>query len=263
MRRKKLTKFLKGTGIVLLVAGGIAGCTFLFSTAYDIGVRTATYSPHNSSAKPTSSAGAKSSSSFVSSKAVVKHEKTEPHINELVLVGPDHPTPSWYKVKLSKSFGFYMDASVVKPFAQMRTDASKDGVSIWISSAYRSNDRQSVLFQQEIEQYAKTCPTYADAVSAAEKSVAKPGCSEHATGLALDLNGVKNSFGSTAAYHWLEQHAQAYGFIIRYPKEKQDITKIKFEPWHFRYVGVENAKAMKKSGMCLEEYVKSEEESDR
>ena len=250
--------------LTALVFGGIAAATFLFSAAYDAGVLSA--AAERNSQPPVSSRGspapAKSSSaasaarapaSSASGTAVEAASGLREH--DLVLVNADNPIPFWYKPSLTEAFGIQMDRSVLQPYTDMRTDASKDGVTLWISSAYRSSELQSSLFQREVEEYAKTCPTYSEAVEAAAKSVAKPGCSEHATGLALDLNGVKDDFDKTAAFRWLGSHAQDYGFVLRYEKDKQSVTGIRYEPWHYRYVGVENAKAMKQAGLCLEEYV--------
>ena len=87
-----------------------------------------------------------------------------------------------------------------------------------------------------------------------------PGTSEHQTGLALDITDryyeMKDaSLANTALFQWMSAHCHEYGFIVRYPEDKQDITKIIYEPWHWRYVGVDAAKEMKASGQCLEEYL--------
>ena len=82
-----------------------------------------------------------------------------------------------------------------------------------------------------------------------------PGTSEHNAGLAMDICSLEQSFDKTAEFRWLNEHAADYGFILRYTEEKQDVTKKIYEPWHWRYVGVENAKAIKASGKCLEEYL--------
>ena len=175
----------------------------------------------------------------------------------LVLVNPAEKLPDWYRPNLVDFSGIEMDASVEAPYIAMRDAAAKDGISLWISSAYRSDERQNKLFEQEVELYQKTYPARSVAEAFAERSVARPGCSEHATGLALDLNGVRDDFDQTPAFRWLDAHAQQYGFILRYPKDKQEITRIKYEPWHYRYVGATNAVAMKISGQCLEEYLQS------
>ena len=174
---------------------------------------------------------------------------------ELVLVNFDNKMPDGFKQKIVKKSDIYMDERIIEPFNKMQKDASKENLNIWISSGYRSMERQKVLYEKEIEAFSNTGLNHSDAVSKASKSVARPGYSEHNTGLALDLDGVLDSFNQTKEYEWLQLHAQDYGFVLRYPKDKQDITKIKFEPWHYRYVGVEHAKKMKELNMCLEEYV--------
>ena len=86
-------------------------------------------------------------------------------------------------------------------------------------------------------------------------TIQKPGHSEHHTGLAVDFNNVARDFENTDAYAWLMENAEKYGFVERYPEDKEEITGIDYECWHFRYVGRDNAAAMNELGMCLEEYV--------
>ena len=87
--------------------------------------------------------------------------------------------------------------------------------------------------------------------------VARPGTSEHHTGLAIDFNGVKDDFYKTKEYSWLMSNAANYGFILRYPQNKTDVTNVIYEPWHFRYVGKVHAQKVVQSGLCLEEYIDS------
>jgi D-alanyl-D-alanine carboxypeptidase len=262
--------FLHAVAYVLLIVGGIFVCTFLLSAAYDAGVRSAQLAALSSAAVQRISASQAASQTYAPSTAdssqissAVATAAQNPQNRCLVLVGPGNPFPSWYQPELTEIFGIKVDKAVVQPFAEMRTDASKDGIALWISSGYRSDLEQSTLFQREVEQYAKTSPTYSEAVAAAERSVAKPGFSEHATGLALDLNGVEDDFDTTPAFRWLQKHAHEYGFILRYPKDKESVTNIKYEPWHYRYVGTEAAAAMKKSGQCLEEYLAGKTSTSR
>jgi outer membrane receptor for Fe3+-dicitrate len=107
----------------------------------------------------------------------------------------------------------------------------------------------------KINYYLKQGYNRPEAEKLARKVVAAPGTSEHNLGIAVDFNGVKDDFYKTEEYKWLTEHADEYGFILRYTKEKQNITKKIYEPWHFRYVGKEHAKAMKRMGLCLEEYI--------
>lgn len=196
--------------------------------------------------------GASSGSSAASSQAGDSAQLSD---WKLVLVNYANKMPDHFDSKVVAVFGMQMDSRVVQPYTEMLAAAKKDGISLWISSAYRSPEKQQELFEQEIKNYSKGGVSEVEAIAKAEQSVARPGYSEHNTGLALDLNGVKENFGGTPASNWLEEHAPDYGFILRFPRDKQEITKIKYEAWHYRYVGVENAKKMKEMNLCLEEYV--------
>ena len=96
-----------------------------------------------------------------------------------------------------------------------------------------------------------------EALKGAATEVARPGTSEHNLGLAVDFNSVEQNFENTEAFNWLNKHCTEYGFILRYSASTQDITGVIYEPWHYRYVGKENAKKIMKSGLTLEEYVKA------
>ena len=102
-----------------------------------------------------------------------------------------------------------------------------------------------------------------DAELLASKWVNKSETSEHNLGLAVDFNNVKRDFENTKEFAWLVENAEDYGFILRYKKEKRDITKVNYEPWHWRYVGVEHAKEINKLDMCLEEYIEYIKEKDK
>lgn len=173
----------------------------------------------------------------------------------LILVNSDHKLPDGYQPDLVSMYGVQIDRRAAEAYKKMDAAAASDGISIWISSAYRSSEKQGKLFHKEVASASDSCSSPQEAEAFAEKSVARPGYSEHSTGLAMDLNGVRDDFDTTPAFHWLGEHAQKYGFVLRYPKDKQEITKIKYEPWHYRYVGVKNAEAMKKNNLCLEEYL--------
>jgi len=99
-----------------------------------------------------------------------------------------------------------------------------------------------------------------DAYNLTKREIAIPGTSEHSTGLAVDIvvlshQTLDEDFEKTEGFKWLSENAQKYGFILRYPKNKEEITGIKYEPWHYRYVGEENAKKINEQGICLEEYL--------
>ena len=130
-------------------------------------------------------------------------------------------------------------------FSRMQSAAARDGLSLWISSGYRSYSYQSYLYNSYVAR---------DGKAAADRYSARPGHSEHQTGLAIDVNNPSSSFDNTAEARWLAKNCANYGFILRYPKGKESITGYKYESWHVRYVGVDLAKKITASGLTLEEY---------
>ena len=148
------------------------------------------------------------------------------------------------------------DARAIKYLKQMMNDMGKDGITnIWVQSAYRSVERQKELYNNSIQKYLKQGKTQEEAVKLTDEYINKPGASDHNLGLAVDFNNVDNNFEDLDGFKWLKENAENYGFILRYPKHKEDITKISYESWHWRYVGEEHAKKMNELDMCLEEYI--------
>lgn len=128
---------------------------------------------------------------------------------------------------------------------------------VTVTSAYRSYAKQQYLFDNKVNNVLSSYATREEAEAAAAKVVARPGTSEHQSGMTCDMHNMSSaqqSFGKTDEAKWLAENAYKFGFILRYPEDKQDITKIIYEPWHFRYVGRYHATQMKELGMCLEEY---------
>ena len=128
-------------------------------------------------------------------------------------------------------------------FESMQNAAAAEGLTLKESSGFRSYEQQRQLYENYLAQ-DPNADTYS----------ARPGHSEHQSGLAIDLNDVSDAFGDTPEGKWVNAHCAEYGFIIRYPKEKEAQTGYMYEPWHIRYVGVEMAKKITDSGLCLEEY---------
>ena len=148
------------------------------------------------------------------------------------------------------------DARAIEYLTQMMNDMRKDGVTnIWIQSAYRSVKRQKELYDNSVKKYLGEGKTQEEAEKLTDEYINKPGSSDHNLGLAIDFNYVDNKFEDLKGFKWLQEHAEEYGFILRYPKDKEDITKISYESWHWRYVGEEHAKKMNELNMCLEEYI--------
>lgn len=167
----------------------------------------------------------------------------------LILVNEQFPLPTDFSVVLANVTGGRVDSRIEETLLSMIADAKADGVSLRICSSYRSVSYQKRLY--EAQQTKAGIPVY--------DYVQPPGASEHHTGLAIDLltagvSSLTPAFAKTAAYQWLCEHADQYGFIERYPQGKQGITGIEWEPWHFRYVGAASAQYIKAFGLCLEEY---------
>ena len=179
----------------------------------------------------------------------------------LTLVNYKNKIPDDWKVNLiSLNDQQSIDQRAYQELKNMLNDAKKQGLDIIICSSYRTYDRQKELFVNKIKEYLKAGYGYNEAQEAASMWVAKPNMSEHQLGLAVDLVSKKNqrlddSQERTAEQQWLIKNCWQYGFILRYPANKSDLTKVGYEPWHYRYVGKEHAKKIVEQGMCLEEYL--------
>ncbi|MBE6563232.1 MAG: D-alanyl-D-alanine carboxypeptidase [Ruminococcaceae bacterium] len=139
-----------------------------------------------------------------------------------------------------------VDGTAYAALMQMFEAAKAEGVGYWIASGFRSYDRQNRIYNNYVAQ---------DGKAAADRYSARPGHSEHQTGLAFDLNYLTQAFGQSREGLWLAENCHKYGFIIRYPEGKEHITGYMYEPWHVRYIGVDMATAVYESGLCLEEYL--------
>lgn len=179
----------------------------------------------------------------------------------LTLVNRDHPMEEGYVPDLTElEPGYSVDSRIADAAREMLADAEKEGLHIIVCSAYRSVERQEQVFNSSMQDRLNQGMNYWDAYKDTSLSVADPGTSEHAMGLALDL--ISNQYTEldkrqeeTAEAKWLAANCHKYGFILRYPPEKTDITGIIYEPWHYRYVGVEDATRIKELDLTLEEYL--------
>ena len=175
----------------------------------------------------------------------------------LILLNDDNPIPKGKEQpELSYYGGVKVHPGILPDLKNMVESAKKDGIILWISSCYRSIEKQTNLHNNKINYYLKKGYGRKEAETLARRVVAAPGTSEHNLGLAVDFNGVLDDFYKTKEYEWLIKNSTKYGFILRYQKEKQNITNKIYEPWHFRYIGKDHAEKLKKLNMCFEEYVK-------
>jgi D-alanyl-D-alanine carboxypeptidase len=133
--------------------------------------------------------------------------------------------------------------------------AKADGVYLTPCSGYRTYETQERNYKNKISYYQGMGYSEEEAAVKAATIIMPPGSSEHNLGYAMDIVCVEEWFEDTDEFQWLMENAADYGFILRYPEDKQDVTKVTYEPWHWRYVGVDAAKEMKASGQVLEEYL--------
>ena len=186
-------------------------------------------------------------------------EKTKKEITDwrLTLANYENLLPEDFTVEVANIDDTrQFDARAIGELNDMMNAMKKAGITnIWIQSAYRSVTRQKELYDNSIQKYLKQGKTQEEAEQLTNEYINKPGSSDHNLGLAVDFNYVDNKFEKLDGFKWLQENAEDYGFVLRYPKDKEDITKIAYESWHWRYVGVEHAKKMNELNMCLEEYV--------
>ena len=215
--------------------------------------------------KSRSNAAASESSSTVSAEAKSKAQKASASSSETISEAEESVPESKHKIEQSNGMTFVDDILIVNKtyslpedydpgvsqvalnaFNEMAEAASADGISLWINSGYRSYQEQEELYNG----YASERGT-----EAADEVSSRPGHSEHQTGLAFDVNDTSFSFENSPEADWLNAHCAEYGFIIRFPKEKEKYTGYTYEPWHIRYLGTKLAKEITDSGLSLEEYL--------
>lgn len=160
------------------------------------------------------------------------------YINGIMLVNKTHSIPANYAPGLQ--------SIAYNAFLDLRRAAASAGFDIQLLSGFRSYETQNKLYNNYVATYGQ---------AEADTFSAKPGTSEHQTGLAMDVGWIDDSYGDTPSGKWLAENCYKYGFIIRYPKNKESITGYKYEPWHIRYLGSDIAKKVYDSGLCLEEYL--------
>lgn len=179
---------------------------------------------------------------------------------KIMLINKQHPIPEDYEFTLATIKGsMKCDERIIPELQQMMQEAKKDGVTLVIRSPYRDYERQIYLFNRKVKGYMKKKMSYLESYRTTAQAVTIPGASEHQAGLALDITSdsystLTQGFAETQAGQWLAEHSYEFGFILRYPEGKEDITGISFEPWHFRYVGKAAAKYMYDHDLTLEEF---------
>lgn len=220
---------------------------------------------------------AASSNTVQQQEAPVTHSETEseqelraacPDLSawNMVLVNKSTPVPEDYQLNLTtvdisaSDDEVQFDARAADALKQMMDAGNAAGMDLCIVSTYRTIEYQEELYNRKIQQYRNQGKNEEDAVAVASTIVTPPGCSEHNIGLAADIVGqgydtLDSGFEDTDAGKWLAAHCAEYGFILRYPEDKSEITDIIYEPWHFRYVGRDAASYITEHNLCLEEFI--------
>lgn len=179
----------------------------------------------------------------------------------LLLVNPDTPLPENYEINVKQlNNGQAVDERCYDDLQSMMNDCRAAGLNPVICSSYRTREKQQMLFDNQVEKWRNNGYSENEAIAQAGKLVAVPGTSEHQLGLALDIVDISYQLleeeqENTPVQKWLMENSWKYGFILRYPKDKTGITKISYEPWHYRYVGKKAAKEIFDAKICLEEYL--------
>lgn len=179
---------------------------------------------------------------------------------KLILINKQHSIPENYEFPLGTIKGsMQCDERILEDLLAMMQAAKEDGIDLVICSPYRDYSRQTYLFEKKITRYMNAGMSYMDAYKTASVTVTSPNASEHRIGLAIDFysstyTSLDAGFAETKAGKWLKENSYEYGFILRYPQGKEFITGIEYEPWHFRYVGVEAATVITQKGITLEEF---------
>lgn len=195
--------------------------------------------PASQPVSTTSSNSSQTVTTTVTTSAVpVKNDSGVTYIQGILIANKTYGLPEDYNPGL--------DSEAESAFNTLSEAAANQGLDIYLSSGFRSYETQARIYGSYVDSYGK---------ESADTFSARPGYSEHQTGLAIDVNTIDDSFAGTPEAEWLAKHAHEYGFIIRYPKGKESITGYKYEPWHIRYLGVEKATEVYNSGLTLEEFL--------
>lgn len=179
----------------------------------------------------------------------------------LILTNAEYPVPEDYTVELTQIPGTeqYVDARIYESLMAMMDQMKTEGLHPIVCSAYRTLDKQEKLFNQKVKNYVKRGHSKEEAYVLARQIISIPGSGEHCLGLAVDFfsrkyQKLEEDFENTPEGQWLREHSWEYGFTLRYDRGKEEITGIHYEPWHFRYVGMEVAKYLKEQELSLEEF---------
>ena len=280
-RRRRNRAIRRIAGLTLVVCVAVGGVSFLLSRRKaPVPTADAAGSAANSAASslPSAAPSSKAESSVVSGAAAESVESRDNLLGLtaaeakamladplMILVNHTNKMPENYTFETAEcgsktAVNKTLQTVACNAFLELQKAAAAENVTVWMQSGYRSVSYQTNLYEKKTNYYKQQGYDDAKAKEMAAAIVNPPGYSEHNCGLAADLNSPEHTtldtgFADTAAFRWLCENAEQYGFILRYPKEAESVTGITYEPWHWRYVGPENAALLNQSGLCLEDAV--------
>ena len=280
-RRRRNRAIRRIAGLTLVVCVAVGGVSFLLSRRKaPVPTADAAGSAANSAASslPLAAPSSKAESSAVSGAAAESVESRDNLLGLtaaeakamladplMILVNHTNKMPENYTFETAEcgsktAVNKTLQTVACNAFLELQKAAAAENVTVWMQSGYRSVSYQTNLYEKKTNYYKQQGYDDTKAKEMAAAIDNPPGYSEHNCGLAADLNspehtGLDEGFENTAAFRWLCQHAGEYGFILRYPKGAEEKTEITYEPWHWRYVGVENAAKINASGLCFEDYI--------
>ena len=280
-RRRRNRAIRRIAGLTLVVCVAVGGVSFLLSRRKaPVPTADAAGSAANSAASslPLAAPSSKAESSAVSGAAAESVESRDNLLGLtaaeakamladplMILVNHTNKMPENYTFETAEcgsktAVNKTLQTVACNAFLELQKAAAAENVTVWMQSGYRSVSYQTKLYERKTQYYRDKGYDEATAKEKAAAIVNPPGYSEHNCGLAADLNspehtGLDEGFENTAAFRWLCEHAAEYGFILRYPQGAEDATEITYEPWHWRYVGPENAAKINASGLCFEDYI--------
>ena len=235
------------------------------SSSSSVGESFSSSSIQEEPASSSSSSSEPESQSSAASSSAAEEPETENEYSVLILVNPWNYIPEDYELELEQVQGKYnLDKKAAESAKELLAAAKAAGFDMALCSAYRTVEKSRELYTRKVNQFINAGYDEATAKIEAAKWVAPPGTSEHHTGLAMDLvssdywgyySDLEHAYENFDSFKWMYEHCAEFGFILRYPKDKQDITGITYEPWHYRYVGKEAAEYIMENGLCLEEYL--------
>ena len=169
----------------------------------------------------------------------------------------EEPAP---RLDAADEAGTQLEAEAAMQYRCLAAAAQADGISLTLAAGYQEADTRAAAYDAQKQQYLDRHKSEQDAAALAASILPTAQSNEHGTGYAVDILSADypdrdTGFADTRAFEWLTAYAAEYGFILRYPQDKQAVTGVVYEPWHWRYVGVENALAIRASGLCLEEFI--------